>query len=86
MSLRLCSTGIAIAVTLAAAPALGQARYLNIAPAGAPAAAASPPAAAAPAVSIGNRNAGRNNSNSSFCQEPIYDSWGNVTGYRQGGC
>ncbi|GLI94954.1 hypothetical protein [Methylocystis echinoides] len=58
--------------------------YLNISPSATTATSPSPPASTAPALT--NRGSGNNGSGSSFCQQPIYDNWGNVTGYRQGGC
>jgi hypothetical protein len=82
------SFAIGIAVLLSAVSAAVAAEskhYLNVSPSGATADSPAPPASGrAPSLSNSNANDGRNGS--SFCQQPIYDSWGNVTGYRQGGC
>lgn len=78
-------TGIALLSTVSAALATESTRYLNVSPSGATAASPAPAAPSqAPNLSGSSANNGRNGS--SFCQQPIYDSWGNVTGYRQGGC
>jgi hypothetical protein len=58
--------------------------YLNVNPSPTTATSPSPPAGTSPGLT--NRGSGNNGNGSSFCQQPIYDNWGNVTGYRQGGC
>jgi len=63
-----------------------RATYLNIGPGATTPAPPSPPASGG-SSGLSNRAADTNGrSGSSFCQQPVYDNWGNVTGYRQGGC
>ncbi len=78
--------GIALlSMTASAASAAETKSYLNVSPGGSKGD-SPPPAASGAAPSLSQTNTNNGRSGSSFCQQPIYDSWGNVTGYRQGGC
>ncbi|CAJ0856540.1 hypothetical protein AMST5_00933 [freshwater sediment metagenome] len=78
--------GIALLSSAASSALAAESKsYLNVSPSGTKVDSASP-SASGPAPSLSNSNANNGRNGSSFCQQPIYDSWGNVTGYRQGGC
>jgi hypothetical protein len=73
---------LALASTIAATPASAGTVYLNMSSGGAH------PALSAEGIISGpaNYNDYHGLNGGSVCELPVYNSWGNVTGFRQGNC